>query len=60
MGIAHEHEIHKRRLGRNLGLGIVLGGFVVLVFALTMAKLKTGEMIKGYDYEPPATQQVNQ
>ncbi len=53
MGIAHEHEIHKRRLGRNLGLGIVLGAFVVLIFALTMAKLKTGEMIKGYDYERP-------
>jgi hypothetical protein len=39
MGIANEHEIHKRRLGRNMGIGIVLGTFVILVYALTVAKI---------------------
>jgi hypothetical protein len=34
-----EHELHKRRLGRNVGLGIVLLAFVGLVFGLTVVKV---------------------
>ena len=37
--IAHEHEIHRRRWSRNLGLGAVLGGFVALIFGLTVVKI---------------------
>lgn len=33
------HELHRRRFSRNLGLGLVLGTFVVLVFALTVVKV---------------------
>ncbi len=51
MGLAQEHEIHKRRLGRNMGVGIALGAFVILVFALTMAKLKDGGQIEGFDHQ---------
>ena len=40
MAINQEHEIHKRRFGRNLGLGLVLAGFVALVFGLTVVKVK--------------------
>ncbi len=39
MALRKEHELHKRRLGRNLGVGLLLGGFVVLVLALTMVKV---------------------
>ena len=39
MAIVKEHEIHKRRLGRNMGVGLVLAGFVALVFALTVVKV---------------------
>lgn len=39
MAIHRDHELHGRRWGRNLGLGLVLGGFVVLVFGLTIAKV---------------------
>ncbi len=39
MSFPEQHELHKRRFGRNLGLGIVLGSFVVLIFALTVAKV---------------------
>ena len=38
-GLAPEHEIHRRRFGRNLGLGLALVFFVVLVFALTIVKV---------------------
>ena len=39
--IRAEHEIHRRRLSRNIGLGVVLIGFVVLVYGLTIAKVGT-------------------
>ena len=39
MGLARDHDLHKRRFGRNLGLGLVLVGFVALVFGLTIAKV---------------------
>lgn len=33
------HELHKRRFSRNLGVGIILGVFVALVFGLTVVKV---------------------
>ena len=39
MGLSRQHEMHRRRFGRNLGLGLVLGGLVALVFGLTVAKV---------------------
>lgn len=51
MGITPEHEIHQRRFSRNLGVGLVLGGFVILVFALTVAKLTRGDPSEGFDHQ---------
>jgi hypothetical protein len=45
-----EHELHKRRFGRNLGLGLTLVAFVALVFALTVVKVKRGDPLQGYDH----------
>ena len=39
MGIRAEHEIHTRRRGRNLGVGLLLAAFVVPVMALTFVKI---------------------
>lgn len=39
MSIRAEHELHTRRRGRNLGIGLMLGGFVLLVMALTYVKI---------------------
>ena len=39
MSIRAEHEIHQRRKGRNMGVGLMLAGFVVLVMALTFVKI---------------------
>ena len=36
MAITKDHELHRRRFGRNLGLGLSLGAFVVIVFGLTI------------------------
>ncbi|MGK7651795.1 MULTISPECIES: hypothetical protein [unclassified Roseovarius] len=39
MSLSRQHEMHKRRFSRNLGLGLVLAAFVALVFGLTIAKV---------------------
>jgi hypothetical protein len=39
MAIHVEHELHRRRLGRNLGLGLVLAVFAAVVFGLTIVKV---------------------
>jgi len=43
MSIRAEHEIHQRRKGRNVGVGLMLAGFVVLVLALTFVKITSGD-----------------
>ena len=50
MGLNAEHEIHKRRFSRNLGVGLALGSFVVLVFALTVAKMVDGQSMEAFDH----------
>jgi hypothetical protein len=50
MAFPPQHEIHKRRFGRNLGLGLTLAAFVALVFALTVVKVKRGDPMEGYDH----------
>ena len=45
-----EHELHRRRRGRNFALGGTLLAFVLLVFAVTVAKLAEGQFmsLQGY------------
>ena len=50
MALRAEHELHRRRFGRNLGLGLVLVAFAALVFGLTIVKVSTGGSIQGYDH----------
>ena len=42
MAFKPEHEMHRRRFSRNVGVGIALGCFVALVFALTVVKVTQG------------------
>jgi hypothetical protein len=50
MAFRPDHELHKRRFSRNLGLGLTLVAFVALVFALTVVKVKRGDPLQGYDH----------
>lgn len=52
MSFREGHELHKRRFGRNLGLGLVLGLFVALVFGLTIAKVSNS------NFKVPTQQQM--
>ena len=43
MALRAEHEIYRRRFSRNLGVGLVLGAFVLLSFLLTVEKVTHGD-----------------
>ena len=43
MSFGREHDLHKRRKGRNFGLGLVLIGFVAIMFGLTVVKVTEGQ-----------------
>lgn len=52
-----EHELHKRRSSRNMGLGLVLVAFVALVFGLTVVKVTRGELQETYSQQNHSGQQ---
>ena len=39
MTLQVEHELHERRKGRNYGVGLILIGFIGIVFGLTVVKV---------------------
>ncbi|MBM1221566.1 hypothetical protein JQU17_11735 [Ponticoccus sp. SC2-23] len=49
MAIKVEHELHSRRKGRNLGVGLVLVGLVGIVFGLTVVKVLNLENIAQFE-----------
>lgn len=54
MALKVEHELHRRRSGRNIGLGVVLVLFAALVFSLSIVKVQQGGSIQGFDHRPTA------
>ena len=49
MSLSKQHDLHERRFGRNVGVGVVLVGLIAIVFGLTVVKVTNG------DFETPAT-----
>lgn len=52
MAIGREHEIHRRRQGRNIGLGLVLAALGAIVFGLTIVKVTNGNTMQAFDHQP--------
>jgi hypothetical protein len=52
MPIQKQHDLHKRRAGRNIGLGLCLAAFVVIVFGLSIAKVRQGASLEAFDHQP--------
>ena len=50
MPITRQHELHVRRSRRNLLLAGLLSGFVVLIFAITVVKLSSGQLMEAFDH----------
>lgn len=53
MALSRQHDLHKRRFSRNLGLGLVLAAFVALVFGLTVVK------VSNEDFSMPTAEGAN-
>lgn len=49
MNFQKQHELHERRKGRNIGVGLVLGALIAIVFGLTVVKVTSD------GFQTPAT-----
>ena len=58
--IAREHEIHRRRFGRNAGVGLCLAAFAVLLFAVSAVKVSTLGPVEGFDHAVRPALEVSQ
>lgn len=54
MSLSKQHELHTRRYGRNVGVGLLLAGVIAIIFGLTVVKV-TNE-----DFTTPSAQTVSQ
>ena len=45
MAIHPEHELHTRRMGRNMAVGLILGGLVAIIFAVSIVKLSQSQSV---------------
>jgi len=43
MALSRQHEIHTRRLGRNIGVGLLLVALIILMLGLTVVKVTQGD-----------------
>lgn len=58
MAFPQQHERHKKRFSRNLGVGLTLVAFVVLTFALTIVKVSQGDTMHQNDGKPAPQAEV--
>ncbi len=47
---APDQGVHARRRRSNVVVGLILGAFVVLVFAVTIVKMKNGASMEAFDH----------
>jgi len=47
---SRNHPAHTARQSRNRVVALLLGGFVVLVFLITIVKLQDGQMLEAFDH----------
>jgi len=60
MNFPKQHEIHTRRFGRNLGVGLVLAAFIAIVFGLTIVKITNGGQVQGLDHAGTTITETNE
>jgi len=59
MALQVEHEMHERRKGRNYGIGLILIGFIAIIFGLTVVKvLQLGDAAQFERYDHVARPQL--
>ena len=60
MRLRVEHELHRRRAGRNIGVGLALAAFAAVVFGLSIVKVQRGGSLEAFDhtYRPGLAERV--
>lgn len=59
MSIKVEHELHERRKGRNIGVFLLLLGFIAIIFGLTVVKvLQLGDLGRFESFDHVARPQL--
>ena len=59
MALKVEHELHGRRLNRNMGVGLLLAAFIALIFGLTVVKvIELGDANKFEKFDHVARPQI--
>ncbi|MCV6586279.1 MAG: hypothetical protein OIF47_12145 [Marinibacterium sp.] len=56
MSLRVTHDLHDRRKGRNVGVALVLAGFIVIVFGLTVVKVTSGDFDAAIQSAQPGQQ----
>ena len=44
LALHNHHEVHVRRFGRNVSIGVILAALVMLIFFLTVVKVTEGDV----------------
>ena len=52
MGFRVEHALHRRRYSKNVGVGLTLAAFVLVIFGLTLAKVSREGQSEAFDHAP--------
>ncbi len=55
MAMPKDHELHKRRLSMNVGVGLTLVAFAALMFGITVVKISNGSLLEAADHKPRAS-----
>ena len=50
MALKATHDLHRRRFSRNLGVGLTLAFFILVIFGLTVVKVTTIGATQGFDH----------
>ncbi|QQA44132.1 hypothetical protein [Pelagovum pacificum] len=59
MALDVEHELHQRRRTKNAGVGLLLLGFVAIIFGLTVVKvLSLGDISQMESFDHVARPQI--
>ncbi len=59
MAFRPDHEMHKRRFGRNLGVGLALALFIAIIFGLTVVKVTEIGKVDGFEKAIPTSEPMN-
>ena len=56
MAFKPDHEMHRRRFSRNIGVGLALAAFIAVIFGLTVVKVTEIGRVDGFEKAIPTSE----